>query len=140
MRDPLDPDQPLFWPNCQTLDLPDTEPGTFSITYVHGADVPVAGQEAAIQLACEIYKACNGQACKLPAGTVRTNRQGIVVEKTAFTMWGFEYGKRGRLSRGWQTGMALVDLFLNAYNTAGIQRVPVIWSPAANLRFPLRTN
>jgi hypothetical protein len=141
MRDPADPDTPLFWPNCQTLDLPETEPGTFAITYVHGRDVPLTGQAAAIELGCEIYKACaNLGDCKLPKGVVRLARQGVVMEKTPFAMWGYEFGKRGRLQRGWQTGMAQVDVFLNAYNTSGIQRVPVIWSPAANLRFPLRTS
>lgn len=111
------------WPRQQNLTLPDTDDHTFAISYTYGADPPELGISAAAQLGCELYKQCNGQTCALPAGTTRIQRQGITVDKLAFTSWSW------RRDRGWQTGMALVDAFLSAYNPAGIKRRPVFYSP-----------
>lgn len=124
------------WPGCQNMALALDQPGTWSVTYLWGEDVPAAGVAAAIQLACEIYKACAGQECALPAGTQRVNRQGLTIEKVPFTNWGWTTGKRAGQIKGWNTGMAAVDAFLNAYNPGGLPRVPVIWSPNSRLRFP----
>lgn len=132
-----DDDQTAVWPGCQSLDLPPGEPGTWTVTYTYGVDVPAAGRAAAIQLACEIYKGCHGEECDLPSGTTRVNRLGITVEKVAFTQWGWTTGKRAGQIKGWNTGMAAVDAFLNAYNPGGLPRVPVIWSPNSQLRFPI---
>jgi hypothetical protein len=123
-----------FWPGCQFLDLEDDQPGTWSVTYTYGEEVPISGQEAASELACNIYKQCNGQPCQLPANTVRVARQGIIAEKPAFVSWGFEKGGRS-IPRGWNTGMPRVDAFLNAYNPTGVPRVPIFWSPTARLRY-----
>jgi hypothetical protein len=139
VRTQLDADdvEAAAWPGCQNLALPLGEPGTWSVTYTWGQDVPAAGVAAAIQLACEIYKGCNGEECALPAGTQRVNRQGITIEKVPFTQWGWTTGKRAGQIKGWNTGLAAVDAFLNAYNPSGLPRVPVIWSPASSLRFPV---
>ena len=87
------------------------------------------GTLAASQLGCEIYKACGAGAatgeCALPPGTTRVTRQGIVVDKIAFSSWAYSGG-------AWRTGMAMVDAFLSAYNPAGLQRRPVFWSPGKN--------
>lgn len=111
-----------LWPSCQRQDLPDTEPGTFSITYTSGADPPDSGVEAAKQLACELYKACPNTAgeCKLPAGTVRVIRQGITVERQTISTF----------LRNAQTGLVLVDAFLAAYGSRS-QRRPAVWGPDA---------
>lgn len=127
-------DQVLLWPGCQNLDLPETEEGTWAVTYRYGVEVPIAGVNAAIELACEIYKSCQGQECALPKGTTRIVRQGVVVEKPAFTSWGFSRGN-GTKPRGWNTGLPMTDAFLNAYNPSGLTRVPVFWSPATELRY-----
>lgn len=111
------------WPSCQDMALEDTEEGTFSISYGYGASPPHAGVLAAAQLACEMYKECQGQTCALPKGTTRVTRQGITIERLAFTTWGFS-----RL-RGWTTGMGFVDQFLNGYNSARLMRRPVFWAP-----------
>jgi hypothetical protein len=121
------------WPYRQNLTLPDTDDGTFAITYTYGADPPEIGIAAAAQLGCEIYRACgDGGAtgdCALPAGVTRVVRQGITVEKQAFVSWGF-IGKNQRgWAPGWKTGLPLVDAFLNAYNQSGIMRRPTFWSP-----------
>jgi hypothetical protein len=119
------------WPIQQNLTLADTEDNTFSITYSYGADPPALGVSAAAQLACELYKECNGEACALPKGVTRVNRQGITIEKLAFTNWAFTPSRhaRGGKAPGWNTGMPLVDAFLSAYNAAGLKRRPVFYAP-----------
>lgn len=110
------------WPACQDLSLPDTEPGTWSVTYEHGSDPPMAGRMAAAELACQLYRACAGEECALPSGVTRISRQGIVVERQPFASWAFR-------ERAWRSGLPLVDAFLNAYNPSGMQRLPVFWAP-----------
>lgn len=121
-------DDPNMWPACQALDLPDDQPGTFSVTYTYGEEVPAAGIAAAAELACQLYKACAGVECQLPAGTTRVARTGVVIERPAFLSWGWQKGGR-TIPKGWNTGMPTVDLFLNAYNPGGLQREPVFWAP-----------
>jgi hypothetical protein len=110
------------WPWAQNLTLADTEENTFSISYTYGAEAPDLGASAAAQLACELYKECSGSTCALPTGTTRVTRQGITIERLAFTSWAFGNGK-------WQTGLPLVDAFLNAYNPTGTVRRPVFYAP-----------
>jgi hypothetical protein len=130
----LDTDPVHVWPGCQNQDLPDDQPGTFSVTYTYGLDVPESGRMAAEELACEIYKSCNGQKCQLPAGTTKVTRTGVTVERPLFYSWGWERGSRTR-PKGWNTGMPRCDLFLNAYNPSGLLRRPVFWSPARRGRY-----
>ena len=125
-----------FWPACQDLSLDDTEDGTFSVSYVYGASPPPEGVAAAAQLGCEIYKSCSGQECALPTGVTRYTRQGITVEKMAFTSWAFQRGTRGVLG-GWRTGMPLVDMFLASSNPHGISRRPVFWAPGRRYARPV---
>ena len=121
-RDPADPATILYWPSCQNLDLPDTEDGTFSVTYEYGANPPLIGTEAAKQLACQIYLACtNSGECQLPSGATRVTRQGITIERTFFA--------RDPATGAWRTGLNLVDLFLNTVNPGGVKRRPAFWSP-----------
>jgi hypothetical protein len=113
------------WPVAQDLTVADTEDSTFSISYYYGSDPPALALSAAAQLGCELYRACADATsgdCALPAGTTRVTRQGVVIEKLAFTSWAFRDGS-------WRTGMPLVDAFLAAYNPAGIKRRPTFWSP-----------
>lgn len=110
------------WPRVNNLTLEDTEDGTWSITYTYGADPPALAIDAAAQLACELYKACAGDTCALPPGTTRQIRQGVTIERMAFTSWAFRDGS-------WRTGMLLVDAFLSTYNASGLKRRPVFWAP-----------
>lgn len=116
------------WPIAQDLTLPDTEDHTFSITYTYGQDPPALGRAAAAQLACEIYKECNGDGCALPKGTTRLTRQGVTIDKLAFTAWTFREGR-------WATGLPLVDAFLSGANPAGLQRRPVVWAPGGRTNY-----
>jgi hypothetical protein len=128
LDDPGPPVEHRVWPSCQNVTLDDTEDGTFSITYTYGRYPPESGKLAAAQLAKELLKECSGEACALPKGTTRVTRQGVTVERPAFTAW-----VKGT---GWHTGMPLVDAFLTSFNPSGLQRRPVIWSPASAERFP----
>jgi len=123
VRNPADPTTVLAWPSCQALDLDDTQNGTFSVTYTYGQNPPMLAVQAAIELACEVYKSCNGSAeCALPGGATRITRQGITIERSVFTRWASIDGL-------WRTGLTRVDAFLNAYNQRGMTRRPVTWSP-----------
>jgi hypothetical protein len=118
---------PDRWPRCQTIGLPDTEEGTWSVTYTYGKAPPVMGQLAAQELACEVVKACTpGVACALPSGVVRQVREGITIERSLFVL-----DENGR----WATGLGQVDLFLNAVNPNGIRRRGVVWSAASRGRY-----
>lgn len=113
------------WPRSQNLGWPDTESNTFSITYSFGADPPALGVAAAASIACELYKACDVGTtgdCRLPTGVTRLTRQGVTIDKLAFTSWGYREGR-------WATGLPLVDAFLGSVNPAGLQRRPVVWAP-----------
>jgi hypothetical protein len=118
---------PDRWPRCQSIDLPDTEEGTWSVTYTYGKAPPVYGQLAAQELACEIVKACTpGAACALPTGVVRQVRDGITIERSKFV----------RDENGvWVTGLGQVDMFLNSVNPKGVSRRGVIWSAASRSRY-----
>jgi len=123
-----------FWPSCQRLDLPSTESGTWEVTYSHGMSPPVLGQEAAKQLACQIYLQCasggSSADCKIPEGTTKLTRQGIQIEKAPFVAWGLK-------DKNWATGLVNVDAFLSAYNPNRLRRRPSVWSPDVP-RYPER--
>lgn len=110
------------WPSCQDMHAAITEEGTFAVTYLYGIDPPLEGQMAAAELACELYKKCNGGDCALPAGTTRVVRQGVVIERLAFSAWGLQDGI-------WRTGLERVDAFLNSVNPKRRTRRPAVWSP-----------
>lgn len=65
------------WPICNNLNLADTEPGTWSVTAVYGEPVPMLGQIAVGELACEFVKLIAGEACALPPGVTELTRQGL---------------------------------------------------------------
>lgn len=110
------------WPVVQNLTQADTVDGTWSIAYTYGTAPPSLGVSAAAQLACELYRECQGETCALPKGTTRITRQGITIDRLAFTTWAYK-------DRTWRTGLPLVDTFLAAYNPAGLPRRPVFHAP-----------
>lgn len=65
------------WPICNDLNKADTETGTWSVTAVYGEPVPVLGQIAVGELACEFAKLIAGQPCALPSGVTEITRQGL---------------------------------------------------------------
>jgi hypothetical protein len=115
------------WPACQDPAVPDTEEGTFSVTFRPGRALPVAGQIAAGRLAGEFIKACSGAACALPANIASLTRQGVDVEFVDPT----EVLGAGR------TGLREVDLFIEAVNPKGLRRRARVLSPDVR-RGPVR--
>lgn len=96
------------WPQCNDLNLDDTQVGTWSVLASYGQEVPELGKLAAGQLAVEIVKRCvNASGCLIPAGTVQeVTRQGV--KKVFFDA--NEAFKSGMI------GMFYPDLFVKTYN------------------------
>lgn len=120
MDDPGPPVVKQVWPGCQNLALDDTEPGTFSVSYLWGVDPPQLGKDAACQLAGQLYLSINGQDCRLPTGTTKVIRQGVQVERQLLANW-FDPTKA--------TGLVHIDAFLAAYWPTRTRRRPALWSP-----------
>lgn len=117
---PGPPQQDNFWPACQDMSMPDTVPGTFSIKYTWGADVPLLGRMAAAQLARELWAAENGSACALPTKVTKVVRAGLTLERVV---------PIAQMLREGSTGLQLVDAFIAAYNPAGLRGRSAVWSP-----------
>jgi hypothetical protein len=121
LADPGPPVTSRSWPACQNLALPDTEAGTFSVTYRHGMEPPQLGQQAAIQMAGELYKVLNrDDGCSLPQNVTKVVRQGVTID-TVVSVAG--------LLRSGNTGLQLVDAFIADVNPNRLTRRPLVWSP-----------
>jgi hypothetical protein len=106
------------WPINQDLSLPDTEPGTFSVTYLNAFAIDALGAYAAGVLANEFAKACSGSTkCRLPSSVQSVSRQGVT-----FTM------PTGLFADG-LTGIREVDAYVAIWNPNGIQQAPKVYSP-----------
>ena len=106
-------------PTCQNLTLPDTEPGTFSVTLMYGQPPPTSGVDAALTLAREVALSQLGLPNGLPTRTTSINRQGVQATVLDFA----DFVAAGR------TGIYVVDLFIKAYNPTGSTRPALVWSP-----------
>lgn len=95
-----------LWPRCQELSRSDNEPGTWSVLYARGRAVPAAGVRAVSTLACEIYKQCEGKACRLPDRVKQVTREGVSFEM---------YDPGEELEKG-LTGLREVDMWIRAVN------------------------
>jgi hypothetical protein len=98
------------WPRCNNMVKDDTQPGTWSVTAAYGQDVPVAGQLAVGEMACQILKAMRGEDCLLPAGVQQLTRQGVSVS----------FPNVGELFKQGRTGLYLVDAFVSTVNPSGM--------------------
>lgn len=107
------------WPGCQNLALGDDQSGTFSVSYRYGNDPPPLGVSAAAELASELYNACGGGECQMPASVTRIVRQGVTIEKI---------NSLAALIRQGASGIPLVDAFIAAYPMRGTRR-PAVWTP-----------
>lgn len=113
----------LRWPGCQRRELPPGEPGTWTVQYRAGIGPPKSGEMAAAELACQIYKSTQGDDdCELPDQVVSVNRLGISYQMQAFGRWGRQNGQ-------WNTGLPLVDMFLQAFNPTGQRQRSSVFSP-----------
>jgi hypothetical protein len=94
------------WPICQDLNLPDTQPGTWSVTVQAGQDVPTLGQLAVGELACEFLRGFRGEDCQIPRSVVSLARQGVNIE----------FPNAADLLTNGKLGLRTSDLFLAAVN------------------------
>jgi hypothetical protein len=115
------------WPSCQDPAVPDTQTGTFSVTFRPGRALPVAGQVAAGLLAGEFIQACKGAACALPANISSLTRQGVDVQ----------FVDPSEVLAAGKTGIREVDLFIEAVNPSGMKRRSRVYSPDLPA-FPVR--
>jgi len=109
------------WPQCQTMDLNDTEVGTFSVTYTPGETLPVAGAAATGALAGEFAKACQGAECALPDNLASLSRNGVEVTMIDPT----------EVLNAGLTGVESVDLWVRSVNPARKAQPSKVWSPDA---------
>lgn len=105
------------WPLCQNLAAPDTEEGTYSVTYVRGAAVDGLGAVAAGILAGEFVRACTGGECRLPDNIVRLVRNGV---EMTLGPGAFPDDR---------TGIREVDAYLDRWNPHRHKVAPMVWSP-----------
>lgn len=105
------------WPLTQNLDLPDTEPGTFSVTYSDSAPVDLMGARAAARLAIEYVRACKGGTCGLPETVTSLVRQGVTYDIPA-----------GAFPNG-ETGIREVDAFIALWNPKHRMNRTQVWVP-----------
>jgi hypothetical protein len=105
------------WPACQDLAAADTEPNTFSVTYLNSYPVDQLGAYACAVLAMEYAKACIGNSCQLPSGVTSVVRQGVSFEVATGAF------------PGGVTGIREVDSYIALWNPEGIRQAPTVWSP-----------
>jgi hypothetical protein len=115
-------------PTVQNLDLPDTEVGTYSITYSKSYPVAEDGRLAVAYLAIEFAQACVPKGkCSLPRGVTNVVRNGV-----SFTI------QAGLFPNG-LTGIDIVDQFILKWNPVGSPtRNAQVFNP--NKRGPRRTS
>lgn len=103
------------WPGCQNITLDTSEDGTWEVTYTYGKVPPASLRFAATVLSAELAKACYGDTtCRIPAGAVTVQRQGITYDFNV---------AEGR------TGLYEVDTVLDAFNPGRRRRKARIYSP-----------
>lgn len=113
------PTQRYGWPTSQRQDLPDTEQGTFSVTYTWGQDCGQLGRDAATALAEQLILPKLGVTTRFPTRTTAVNRQGVTAQVA---------NVEDLLIKG-MTGIFEVDLFLKTMNPNGLRRQAKVWSP-----------
>jgi hypothetical protein len=120
------------WPTSQVEDLPDTEPGTFSVTYTYGMVPDYGGIIAAKKLAEVFALPQLGDVSRYPERLASISRQGVSASVA---------NPMDLLQKG-MTGIYEVDLWLKSINPNGNRRQAMVWSPdrAPNRRQPTVTN
>lgn len=95
------------WP-IQVLDAVDDAADTWSVEYTFGPSPIELAKTAAVDLACELIKACAGEECMLPDGVTSVTRQGVT-----FVLRGPETGL---------TNVKTADLLIAQYGKCGGRR------------------
>jgi hypothetical protein len=114
------------WPTTQDLTKPDTEDGTWSVTYLNAYPVDANGAYAAGLLACEYAKACSGSSCSLPSGVREIARAGVTMTIAP-----------GAFPNG-LTGIRAVDAYLRVWNPNGLTIPSTVYVPGKRRFFTWR--
>lgn len=110
--------EPCPFPAAQDLSKPDTEEGTFSVTYLNAYPVDSIGACAVASLALEFAKSFTGAGkCRLPSNVRNVNRQGVSMELVV-----------GAFTDG-VTGLREVDAYIALWNPDNLRSGPRVWSP-----------
>ncbi len=107
------------WPTSQLTDLPDTEVGTFSVTYMYGADPGDSGRLACLRLAEALAMPQFGDSSHYPTRITAFTRQGVSAQVASVIDVIKQKG----------SGIYEVDLWLLAVNPNGSRRRAVVFSP-----------
>jgi len=99
------------WPLCNDLTQDDTHVGTWSVTVTFGESVPVLGQLAMGELACQIARLIAGnEDCELPQPVQQLVRQGVTMN----------FLDPNKVFSDGKVGLYLSDLFISSVNPAGL--------------------
>ena len=112
------PTQRYGWPSSQLMNRKDTEPGTFSITYMYGNPPPALGMLAAKKLS-EVFALPQLGGEGYPRRITSMQRQGVSAQITDV----MDLLQKGML------GIYEVDAFIAAYNPKKLARQSAVWSP-----------
>lgn len=107
------------WPECQALDKPDTEPGTWSVTYLRGTAPDAAASRMVTTLAAELQAPCEKRACRLPARVSSIVRDGVTYT-ILDDLSAFDKGR---------TGIPEIDMWIAAINPYGARSGLKVYSP-----------
>jgi hypothetical protein len=107
------------WPTCQDYTLPDSQEGTFSISYWYGVPPPLTGWLAATVLAAQLSLNATGNQNRLPQRITSMTRQGVSANVADI----MDFLKNGG------TGIFECELFLNAFNESRARKKSMVWSP-----------
>lgn len=107
------------WPTGQIQDLPPSQPGTFSVTYLYGQPAPALGQRAARKLAEFLVLPDLGDDKHYPSRTTQVTRQNVTMKVASVI----------DLLVAGSVGIYEVDLFLKAVNPGRNQRQARVFSP-----------
>lgn len=104
------------WPLCQNMLADDDAPGSFTVTYVHGAIPPQLAQWAALELADWLVgQFPNAGQCSPAAVISGMQRQGVT--------YTFDRKKLAEI------GLGTVDMLLKTYNPSSVSAAPMVYSP-----------
>lgn len=106
------------WPRNQNLSLPDSDPGTFSVTYLNAQPVDALGAYAVGVLALEFAKACTNKKCRLPTNVTELVRLGATYSLVP-----------GSFPNG-VTGIREVDAWVELWNPNHLKMPSRILNPA----------
>jgi len=113
------PTERYGWPTSQLQDLPDDQPGTFSVTYTYGVAPLASGVLACRKLAEYLALPQLGDTTKVPQRVTSVQRQGI----SAMVVDVMDIVKTGR------TGIYEVDIWLRSVNPHQNARQAAVYSP-----------